>query len=273
LKNKTAVALKKNTKGHSDEALPVDPPAVKPVIYSMYEAELNPHVSSPAAVWTDGEDLFWTNQKEGKTAGTVVKGKIHPKSGLTKNGPAAFPAVAITNVSEGAFACAKAGKIMFFSQNGSVPGSGLVTGLLMDTDIVIDFVKNLRTPRGLVWDLDQTMYVADSSSGNVYSFPVGRMMANVPITKTVNMKGAYGLVLLSSGDACFSKNKVDSGGQGASEQAIATSAAKTSQASKWKATSSAFIQLLSQSKALTEQGPAAVVVVLACIATLFAMPA
>jgi len=202
--------------------LPTDPPSVKPHIFSVYEAALNPHVSSPASVWADGPDLYWTNQESGTTAGTIVKGEIDPKSVPSTKGPKPFPAVAMTYVSEGAYGLSKTDKMMFFTRNGSIPETGLVSGMLIGTDIVLDFVKSIAQPRGLVWDNKETMYVADQGNGRVWSFPTGRMMSDVPVTKAVSMEGAYGLVLFSSEDPCFVKNEVESEGEEAEDNTRAT---------------------------------------------------
>lgn len=208
------------------KAFPTDAPPVKPHIFSIYEAALNPHVSSPASVWADGPDLYWTNQERGTTAGTIIKGEIDPKSVPSSKGPKPFPAVAMTYVSKGAYGLSKTPKMMFFTRNGSIPNTGLVSGMLIGTDIVLDFVKDIAEPRGLVWDNEETMYVADHGKGQVWSFPIGRMMANAPITKAVSMEGAYGLVLLSSRDACFAKNQVQTAGEMAKDDEQATESAE-----------------------------------------------
>lgn len=216
------IARTKKKSNKTVDALPTDAPPVQPHILSVYEAKMNPNVSSPASIWADGADLYWTNQKDGKTAGTIVKGQTDPKPNVSKSGVAPFPAVAITHVANGAYGLAKSTQAFFFSRESDHPGSGLVTGLLMDTDITIDFVTTLAAPRGLVFDGDQTVYVADQVGGNVYSFPTGRMMTNVPLTRTVSMKGAFGLVILSSSDPAFKKNQVSTDGEIGSTNALAT---------------------------------------------------
>jgi len=216
---RAASAMKKKLANSSD-GLPRDEPEVNPHILQIYESKLNPHVSQPAAIWADGPDLYWTNQKGGTTAGTVVKGQVFPKSAPSKNGPAPFPAEALTSISAGAFGLAKSDKAIFFTRGGNLKGTGLVTGLLLGTDITIDFVRSIASPRGLVWDKEQTMYVADETMGRVWSFPTGRMMANVPITKAVAMKGAYGLVILSTDDPAFSRNEVQGGAASAALRAV-----------------------------------------------------
>jgi len=184
-----------------------DQPPEPPLIYSMYEANLNPHVSVPASIWADGADLYWTNGQNGKTAGTVVKGEVSPKSQLSKSGPSPFPATSLTNITDGAFGLAKANKFVFFSRNGLVPGTGLVSGLVEGTNLVIDITNRVVRPRGLAWDKDQTMYVADEDLGNIWSFPSGRLTSNMPMTKTVHLPGAFGLAIFSSKDQAYSDNQ------------------------------------------------------------------
>lgn len=198
------------------DALPTDAPAVQPHILSIYDASINTHVARPAAITAMGQNLYWTNAKDGLTAGTIVKGSIHPDT-LERNVSETskpFPAEVLTSVSDGAFGLSLSEKVMFFTRDNPKYGnkSGLISGLLMGTDIVLDFSTDLVKPRGLVWDQDQTVYVADNDGGSVWSFPAGRMMPHVPLTEAVKMSGAYGLVLLSDHDPCFTKNSVTSDG-------------------------------------------------------------
>jgi len=178
-----------------------DEPATAPQILRIYESRLNPHVSAPAAIWAAPPDLYWTNTRDGTHAGTIVKGLINPKIGANSSAP--FPAEALTNRSTGAFALAKLGSAFFFTQNGTKPNTGLVSALQYGD--VVDIVTSLEQPRGLAWDGDMTMYVADSKGGNVWSFPAGRFMANPPLKLAVPMVGAYGLAMLSYSDPCFQR--------------------------------------------------------------------
>merc|ERR1719321_33171 len=96
------------------------------------------------------------------------------------------------------------------------------------------------------------MYVADQSGGAVYSFPSGRMMSNVPITSTVRIDGAYGLVLLCSSDPAFKENRVHTGGQKARDEQFAQDALNAQMHQP-----SAFME---KSVAYGEQGSLAIVV-------------
>jgi hypothetical protein len=176
---------------------------VEPQILRLYEAAANPMVSSPAGLWADGLDLYWTNTRDGEASGTIVKGETHPTLVNNPNGTDYFVAEAITKASPGAFNLAKVGSTIFFSQNGTQPGSGLVSALLTTTGDVLNVISSLEGPRGIVWDRDQTLFVADEAGGKVWCFPSGRFMANPPLQLAVNMVGAYGLELLSEADPWY----------------------------------------------------------------------
>jgi len=209
-----------------------DKPPEAPNIYSFYEASINPHVSLPTSIWADGADLYWTNGQAGKTAGTIVKGEANPRSHVGFHGSAPFPTTAITNISDGAFGLAKTNQFMFFSQNGPAPRTGLVTGLIMGTNIKIDVTSRLVRPRGLAWDQDQTVYVADEDEGTVWSFPAGRLTANMPLTKTVHLDGAYGMAIFSSKDQAFSANQRDVNRQTFNEESQLKAATNGDESSK-----------------------------------------
>jgi hypothetical protein len=163
-------------------------------------------VSSPSGLWADGLDLYWTNTEDGETSGTIVKGETNPTLMSNPNGADFYNATAVTKASAGAINLAKVGNIMFFTQNGTDGGSGSVSALLMSTGDVSSIITSLEQPRGIVWDGDQTLFVADQAGGNVWCFPSGRFMANPPLTLAVILHGAYGLDLLSEADPWYANS-------------------------------------------------------------------
>jgi len=231
----------KNSANLPEEPLE-DAPEPVPKILSIYEASLNSHVSKPGAIVADGEDLYWTNTQDGAKAGTVVKGQVNPhvvakdpfsdntaKHDSKSTGPAAYPAEALTKMSNGASAIAKTDKRLFFIRNGDVSKSESVSGLLLsdagtNTGIILDFVKNcgpmdeeekvdcVQHPTALAWDRDETIYVADEAQNRVYSFPTGRFMANVPLTEAVKVQGPFSMVIMHSEDPCFTGSTADEEG-------------------------------------------------------------
>merc|ERR1719444_292879 len=91
--------------------------------------------------------------------------------------------------------------MVFYSTN--TTGSGAVYGVMED-GTTVPFVSSLVEPRGLVWDGDNTIYVADQATNKVYSFPAGRMMGDAPLTTSVVLDGPFGVALLSNIEAVTS---------------------------------------------------------------------
>jgi hypothetical protein len=217
LAQELAATAKNLTAKH--DALPTDPPPFAPHIESIYEAKLNASVSQPGAVLVDGLNLYWTNQQNGIKSGTVVQGFVNPKSVPSKTGPAPFPAKVLKRLSSGAVGLAKAKEVLFFTRPEIVAGvtstlaATSVSGLVVGSEIVFDFLKGLGGARCLAWDMSQTMYVADEVSGAVLAFPTGRVMTNAPRTTVASVKGAFGLAVTSTADTWFKKNAVSSVGQ------------------------------------------------------------
>eukprot|EP00927_Polykrikos_kofoidii_P054562 TRINITY_DN48971_c0_g1_i1.p1 TRINITY_DN48971_c0_g1~~TRINITY_DN48971_c0_g1_i1.p1 ORF type:complete len:443 (-),score=65.44 TRINITY_DN48971_c0_g1_i1:188-1516(-) len=190
---------------NSDADIVTDAPAPQAHILSIYESAINPHVSTPAGIASDGLRLYWANKAEGKTSGSVVQGSVNPISPpvvASGNSPVPFPAKALSNVTDAAYGVAKSASMVLFSCDTGVSG-GSVRGVPQSGDEVYEFAVGLSQPRGLVWDGDNTVFAADQGSNTVWSFPIGRLMNNVPITKTVEFTGAFGLALLQEGDIAF----------------------------------------------------------------------
>jgi len=70
--------------------------------------------------------------------------------------------------------------------------------------VLAEFATGLMSPRGLAWDGDQTLFVADEAGDTVYSFPVGRMTGDAPLAKSAQLRGAFGVAIFSSEDKAFS---------------------------------------------------------------------
>lgn len=207
--------------------LPTDAPPVLAHIHSIYEAKLNPRVANPGGLWVEGDKLFWTNQQQGATAGTVVEGQVEPHipanskllaaNATGKEKPMPFPAKALSTESRGATGLAKAGQIMFFCRNETIKGTAIevagdammVSGFVIGSGITIDYVRGLGGARQLLWDKAQTMFVADDVMGAVSTFPTGRIMANVPRTVVAKVPGAFGLAMTTPSDEWFKDNAVD----------------------------------------------------------------
>lgn len=205
---------------------PTDAPGaeMEPYIYSMYEAEINPYVTEPGAIQVDGPALFWTNKKNGSKSGTVVQGEVNPRPPLTGNVSVLepFPAVALTTISEVAYGMVKASSSFFWTTNETEEDSGIVYGQPLRGGQPMKYVEGLSAPKGLVWDGDLTVYVADDGTGIVQSFPIGRQMQNAPLSKAIEVESAYGLALLRSDMPGFQKSVVDGNSGAHAPRSMAT---------------------------------------------------
>eukprot|EP00928_Gymnodinium_smaydae_P079858 TRINITY_DN63690_c0_g1_i1.p1 TRINITY_DN63690_c0_g1~~TRINITY_DN63690_c0_g1_i1.p1 ORF type:complete len:514 (-),score=61.14 TRINITY_DN63690_c0_g1_i1:18-1451(-) len=170
-------------------------------IFSLYEYGTNPKVAMPGGVATDGVRLYFSNQVQGQRAGSVVAGEVSPKAppGLANSSdPMLFPAVALSNATSSSYGVAKTSSLIVWTSSG-VDG-GKVYAATQDGGNAVALASGLGDPRGIVWDSDNTVYVADTSGGTVWSMPSGRLMDSVPVTKSVEFEGAFGVALLMQSD-------------------------------------------------------------------------
>lgn len=68
------------------------------------------------------------------------------------------------------------------------------------------FTEQLEAPRGLAWDGDGTVYVADQAGSAVFSFPSGKLAAT-QTSRVVDLHDAFGLALLGEQDPGFAEAK------------------------------------------------------------------
>jgi len=190
--SQTAASLQANPQG--------DRPDAEAVILQLYEGDVTPQVTVPGGVVSDSYRLYWTNMANGSEAGTVCAGRVDPELPLVGNqsGLSPFPAVPLTRTMDSAYGIAKSNTVVFYSTNMS--GTGSVYGV-MDDGTTMAFVSSLVSPRGLAWDGDSTIYVADEATNRIYSFPAGRMMSDAPLTLTAVLDAPFGVALLSRTDS------------------------------------------------------------------------
>eukprot|EP00442_Polarella_glacialis_P037281 CAMPEP_0115115426 /NCGR_PEP_ID=MMETSP0227-20121206/42674_1 /TAXON_ID=89957 /ORGANISM="Polarella glacialis, Strain CCMP 1383" /LENGTH=402 /DNA_ID=CAMNT_0002516073 /DNA_START=89 /DNA_END=1297 /DNA_ORIENTATION=- len=191
------------------DAAPTEEPSEEaPHVYAVYEGSINPHVGIPAGVVSDGARLYWANAQDGKTKGSVAEGQVKPEVTKTTNGSftAAFPSLSMTNETDLAFGLARSNKMVFYST--VIDGLGRVNGLAPGGGLHA-FAMGLDAPRGLAWDGDQTLYVADQAANTVYSFPVGRLVDDAPLTQSAVLSGAFGVALFSEHDLAWTMKPMD----------------------------------------------------------------
>lgn len=172
-------------------------------IFSLYEASASPHVTTPSGIYTDGTFVYWGNAGNGVAKGSLVEGEVIPEAPLTlstSGGAAAFPTTVLssnTNTVQGVTKTRSS--VVYSDDQNKVYAVGLSGGQ------VYTLTDSLDSPRGLVWDGDNTVYVADGQAGKIWSIPSGRLASNLPVSSVVEFRDAFGLALLTANDPFFEK--------------------------------------------------------------------
>lgn len=188
-----------------------------PSIFQLYAKGVSDNVGTPAGIAASGEELYWTNQQGGFTAGAAVKGKTDPRvkalnaieqgeesgsGNATDTSKAAdseekptFPSSMITNITGSAYGiCLTSSKLVFTDSSHNVWASSRGTGE------TVTLSAGLLKPRGVVWDGDNTVYIADQEGNSINSMPVGLLKAGAPIAHTLDIHSPFGIALISSKD-------------------------------------------------------------------------
>lgn len=178
-------------------ATTTEAPSPEPRILAFYEAAANPHVALPGGILTDSISLYWAN---GANAGSVVQGSTHPEApvGLAHGARAAsFETTVVANSTGPVFGVSKTHNLIIYTSGGSVYGVSRNGG------DPIAFTNGLEQPRGLVWDGDSTIFVADQAGNTVYSLPCGRLSESMPLAHAFDFNDVFGLALLEGTDPAF----------------------------------------------------------------------
>lgn len=180
---------------------PTAPPDPKPEMLMLYQRGANDHVVRPSGIATNGVNVYWGNEASGTSAGAVVAGDCDPVAPATSTGgdegEGAFSSVKLASNTNKVFGvCLTHSSVVYTDAARSVYGVGLSGGP------VGTFTDQLEAPRGLVWDGDGTIYVADQAASAVLSFPSGKLGA-AQMTRVTTLHDAFGLALLTEEDGCF----------------------------------------------------------------------
>lgn len=170
------------------EGKPTPPPSADVTIRVLYEAADGvTSVSAPAGIAADGIHVFWGNGGGGTAAGSIVEGARE----VTTTGDAIRLVSQNTNTVMGV---ATSSNAIFYSDK-----SQFVYGIKKAGGEVVTISEALQQPRGLVWDGDGTVFVADKAGNMVYSFPSGRL-APGHTSRVTQLHDAFGLALVSVAD-------------------------------------------------------------------------
>eukprot|EP00747_Dinoflagellata_sp_TGD_P190978 gnl/TRDRNA2_/TRDRNA2_53697_c0_seq1.p1 gnl/TRDRNA2_/TRDRNA2_53697_c0~~gnl/TRDRNA2_/TRDRNA2_53697_c0_seq1.p1 ORF type:complete len:435 (-),score=83.07 gnl/TRDRNA2_/TRDRNA2_53697_c0_seq1:74-1378(-) len=208
-----------------------------PTIETLYDSNNCEHVATPSGLATDGIDLYWGNQANARNKGAVVMGKASPEAPLTSDPELAGQAahfeseILAVDVSDATYGVAKTHNLIIFADK-----SQYVWGVPRQGGAPVAMGESFDQPRGIVWDGDGTLYVADKS-GRIYSMPCGQLGAQ-PISRAVNLHDAFGLAIVKGTDPAFKKYEEEKKAKGS---ASTVSLAALILAASWSAT--AFVHL------------------------------
>lgn len=205
--------------------VPIEAQAHQLTAFSLYEINNSPYVGKPGGLVSDGRRLYWTNTRNGSIYGTVGGGEVNPgvdrraaMGGSTPN----FPTRMIANITEHGYGIAKSNNLIFITASTGEETITAVAGragvsegsvyAVTEQGVFTKLASGLVEPRGIVWDGDGTIYVADQAADTVYSMPVGRLVSNAPRSKVVDLRSAFGLALLSADDPAFQIKPIESSG-------------------------------------------------------------
>mmetsp|Transcript_113430 Transcript_113430/g.360606 ORF Transcript_113430/g.360606 Transcript_113430/m.360606 type:complete len:405 (-) Transcript_113430:218-1432(-) len=149
-------------------------------------------VNGPSGLSLDGAgNIVWGNTGGSSGRGSVVYGIARPKLDANMLPKPTDLAGIVDSPADVAFSAAM---VIFSAQDKSL--YGICNGMQRVTLLTDTFV----VPRGIIWDGDNTAYVADHGADAVFSIPTGRCRRGIVKRKTVAFKGVYGLAMITAAD-------------------------------------------------------------------------
>lgn len=169
-------------------------------IETLYHAHKGfDRVNHPSGIAVDGMRLYWANMGNGTGGGVIVEG-MSSKPELSSSAMEERTSALAANT-RSAYGLTSTHSMLLFS--GDQAGFGTVFGVGKFGGVVSAYVTDLGQPRGLIWDGDNTVFVADQQRNGIWSFPSGRPNHEAPLTKTVDFPDAYGVALVFKADPGF----------------------------------------------------------------------
>lgn len=164
-------------------------------IFVLYQKGGNNNVTTPSGIYADGINIFWGNLANGKEKGAVVVGQAKP--GVVE-GASSYSSLKLASNTNEVWGVVKTRTSLIFTDTSNKVYIVNLSGGEVKT--LCDMFDN---PRGVVWDGDNTIYVADNAAGKIWSLPSGRLHDNVPTSHVVDLHDAFGLAILSESDPAF----------------------------------------------------------------------
>eukprot|EP00929_Paragymnodinium_shiwhaense_P120281 TRINITY_DN92215_c0_g1_i1.p1 TRINITY_DN92215_c0_g1~~TRINITY_DN92215_c0_g1_i1.p1 ORF type:complete len:435 (-),score=64.09 TRINITY_DN92215_c0_g1_i1:133-1437(-) len=164
-------------------------------ITTLFQKGVSENVATPAGVAADNGLVFWANRVDGDKVGSVASGLADP---LDEQAASATPNALDTHLNvrstATAYGLAVTSNSIIFTDD-----KQYVYGARKDGGGVVTISSSMLTPRGLVWDGDGTMFIADFDKNEVLTFPCGKIADSMHFSSLVSIHNPWGVALLRPG--------------------------------------------------------------------------
>lgn len=156
---------------------------------SLYDGTSVSAVSAPGGVAVDNFRVFWSNKVFGTQVGSVVQGYETPSAANpTAVTPVALNAIKVYGV------CLSSSNVYFTDDKTFMYGVKKVGGAIATIS------EKMLGPRGCSWDGDGTVYVADETGNQVWSFPANmKSLSPQRLDKAFQVQGPSGVAVFTTG--------------------------------------------------------------------------
>lgn len=164
----------------------------KPVGSTVLYAQDKATVSRPGGLASDNYFLYWANQDAGETAGTVVRA-YESKARADSQSSGAFPKQLAANAAAASSVCLARDTVFYTGVSQSL------FAVKRDGGAIAEVSHGFNAPRGCIYDLEGTIYVADSADNRVYSLPgnFGSLRAVRRLTRVMEVEGPWSLAVVT----------------------------------------------------------------------------
>lgn len=164
-------------------------------IAQIFQGGTSANAAAPAGVAIDDDSVYWTNMAEGTTKGSVATGLAGPLELESLPGDGA-QAASVLDSRIVAKNTAAAFGVVVANDKVVYTDAHVVYGIVKRGGAVVPLQEGMSAPRGLAWDGDNTMFVADQGASVIYSFACGRLVPGLQFNHVIDFKGPFGLAVL-----------------------------------------------------------------------------
>lgn len=163
------------------------------VISSLFWSPRDAHIHKPSGIAVDSAgNVLWASQSEGDMPSVVSFGRVSRISASDSLNDTVVARVSVAAESETDISqVAVSSKMTVFTVQDRA-----MFGICNNIGHPVLLADRMKAPRGLLWDHDNAMFVADSAGDAVYQFSTSSCRRNVPMRRVVDFPGVYGIALV-----------------------------------------------------------------------------